>query len=411
MSQDALSLVRQATITRTPVNYELNHYIFGQYKFHEGTKTCFKRTLNSAVDYYYTLRDVIFYLENADATVAEYRRKVVTMRCTAVVEHDKASLKDYLTGVIDSCPQLDFAAAVASAASYNTNAAIESEATAPSVPLISAKEMQEQRQRHAAIFDQSIQMPTQSRSAEVAGLSHDKLAELRLLRRTQKRKSVITDGGLEGMDATFIQMDRKYLENLRADEEPANTRATVLCKAGSDFSFALKLFNEHILRPESQRAKAAAATTGSTNQSDPSQNKKSRLIESSQPGKPSNGGTKVISGKDCRPPIIIVPSALSGIISSMNAVDFLENNSYVTIEEKRKNGGQREKERQITRNLPGGVKAKYLLVDNANLNPKDWDRVVAVFAMGQAWQFKDWPEGYTNPVDLFNKVDINCTCV
>jgi hypothetical protein len=281
------------------VKYELNHYIFGQYKFHEGTKTCFKRTLNSALDYYYSLRDVIFYLENADATVAEYRRKVVTMRCTAVVEHDKASLKDYLTGLIDSCPQLDFAAAVASAASYNTNAAAETEAAAPAVPLISAKEMQEQRQRHAAIFDQSIQMPTQSRSAEVAGLSHDKLAELRLLRRTQKRKSVITDGGLEGMDTTFIQMDRKYLENLRADEEPANTRATVLCKAGSDFSFALKLFNEHILRPESQRAKAAAATTGSTNQPDTSsQNKKSRVSESSQSVKPSNGGAKVISGKD-----------------------------------------------------------------------------------------------------------------
>jgi hypothetical protein len=46
MSQDALSLVREATMTGTPVNYVDNHYIFGHYKFHEGTKTCFKRTLN-----------------------------------------------------------------------------------------------------------------------------------------------------------------------------------------------------------------------------------------------------------------------------------------------------------------------------------------------------------------------------
>lgn len=118
-------------------------------------------------DYYYTLRDVIFYLENADATVAEYRRKVVTMRCTAVVELDKASLKGYLTGAIDSCPQLDFAAAVASAASYNASNAHETEQAAPTVPLISAQEMQEQRQRHAAIFDQSVQTQTQIVRCEV----------------------------------------------------------------------------------------------------------------------------------------------------------------------------------------------------------------------------------------------------
>ena len=195
MSQDALSLVREATITGTPVNYVDNHYIFGNYKFHEGTKTCFKRTLNcehrthidnayflfhykppastcwytlnfiifaAVTDYYYTLRDVVFYLENADSTVAEYRRKVVTMRCTAVVEVDKASLRGYLTGAIESCPQLDFAAAVASAASYNAAVAQETELAAPAVPLISSQEMQEQRQRHAAIFDQSVQIQTQT---------------------------------------------------------------------------------------------------------------------------------------------------------------------------------------------------------------------------------------------------------
>ena len=42
-----LSLIRQATMTGTPVNYVENHYIFGPYKFHETTKTFFKRTLKS----------------------------------------------------------------------------------------------------------------------------------------------------------------------------------------------------------------------------------------------------------------------------------------------------------------------------------------------------------------------------
>jgi parafibromin len=35
-------------------------------------------------------------------------------------------------------------------------------------------------------------------------------------------------------------------------------------------------------------------------------------------------------------------------------------------------------------------------------NPRDWERVVAVFATGQQWQFKDWL--YPNPVDLFQRV-------
>lgn len=87
----------------------------------------------------------------------------------------------------------------------------------------------------------------------------------------------------------------------------------------------------------------------------------------------------------------------------MNAADFLENSTYITIEEKRKIGAPREKERLISRNL-GAVRSKYLLVDSPKLSPKDWERVVAVFATGQAWQFKDWPPGYSNPVELFSKV-------
>lgn len=34
------------------------------------------------------------------------------------------------------------------------------------------------------------------------------------------------------------------------------------------------------------------------------------------------------------------------------------------------------------------------------LAPADWDRVVAVFVMGPAWQFKGWPWS-GNPVEIF----------
>ena len=45
----------------------------------------------------------------------------------------------------------------------------------------------------------------------------------------------------------------------------------------------------------------------------------------------------------------------------------------------------------------------YRVIDNPQkLTNADWDRVVAVFVMGPAWQFKGWPwDG--NPVEIFSK--------
>lgn len=49
---DPLSLVRQATMTGTAVNYVDGNYIFGRYKLHESTKTCFKRTLGKCMIFF-----------------------------------------------------------------------------------------------------------------------------------------------------------------------------------------------------------------------------------------------------------------------------------------------------------------------------------------------------------------------
>lgn len=49
----------------------------------------------------------------------------------------------------------------------------------------------------------------------------------------------------------------------------------------------------------------------------------------------------------------------------------------------------------------------YRIVDNPQkLSAQDWQRVVAVFVMGPAWQFKGWPwDG--NPVEIFSKSNYN----
>ena len=66
-------------------------------------------------------------------------------------------------------------------------------------------------------------------------------------------------------------------------------------------------------------------------------------------------------------------------------------------------GTRRENELLITRRKEGGLTVPYRVIDNpAKLTNADWDRVVAVFVMGQAWQFKGWPwDG--NPTQIFSK--------
>jgi hypothetical protein len=75
-------------------------------------------------------------------------------------------------------------------------------------------------------------------SGDVAGLSADKVVEMRNLRKLQKkRKASALDASstsqVEDIDAAFIEVDRPLLSKLRADEVPAHTRVTILSKSGS----------------------------------------------------------------------------------------------------------------------------------------------------------------------------------
>jgi parafibromin len=75
----------------------------------------------------------------------------------------------------------------------------------------------------------------------------------------------------------------------------------------------------------------------------------------------------------------------------------------MSTEDKKSQGSKRENELLIQRRKDGGLTVPYRVIDNpSKLTNADWDRVVAVFVMGQAWQFKGWPwEG--NPTVIFSK--------
>jgi len=117
------------------------------------------------------------------------------------------------------------------------------------------------------------------------------------------------------------------------------------------------------------------------------------------PPQQQKGGKRV-----SRTPIIIIPAAPKSLITMFNAKEILQDLKYISTEDKRAAGAKRENDVLIQRRKEGGLTVPYRVLDNpGRLNNAEWDRVVAVFVMGQAWQFKGWPhEG--RPVDILSRI-------
>ena len=93
---------------------------------------------------------------------------------------------------------------------------------------------------------------------------------------------------------------------------------------------------------------------------------------------PNSGGKRT-----SRTPIIVISAAPKSLITMYNAKEILQDLRFMSNEEM-KRIGKRESELLITRRKEGGLTVPYRVIDNASkLAPGDWDRVVAVFVMGQ----------------------------
>uniref|UniRef100_T1JAK9 Cell division control protein 73 C-terminal domain-containing protein n=1 Tax=Strigamia maritima TaxID=126957 RepID=T1JAK9_STRMM len=102
-------------------------------------------------------------------------------------------------------------------------------------------------------------------------------------------------------------------------------------------------------------------------------------------------------------PIIVIPATTTSIITMFNVKDILEGLRFVGSEEKRSRGCRRVNEVLIQRRRDG-VTVPFRVIDNiCKLEREDWDRVVAVFVQGPAWQFKGWPWG-GKPIEIFCRI-------
>lgn len=72
------------------------------------------------------------------------------------------------------------------------------------------------------------------------------------------------------------------------------------------------------------------------------------------------------------PPIIIVPNILTGVISSINARDLLEDAHYVSIADKKRQGGKREPRFEISRVVDGETRKYEIVDDGKRLSESQW---------------------------------------
>jgi hypothetical protein len=99
-------------------------------------------------------------------------------------------------------------------------------------------------------------------------------------------------------------------------------------------------------------------------------------------------------------PIIVVPSRSSGSILNINNVKkFLVDQQFAVVTEGKPLGKV-----EIEFTPKSGHPIRMQVVDNVNdLRQRDWQSVVAVFAQGQEWQFKNFPSEWGGVAGIFHQ--------
>lgn len=125
-------------------------------------------------------------------------------------------------------------------------------------------------------------------------------------------------------------------------------------------------------------------------------------LKRSKPLKSQVNGSDAAASKKL--PIIIVSPATTALLSLANIKDFLENSRFV---EPNVNTMKRPENGVVTINHESDRLApaahSIMVVDNVDMftKPEYWDRVIAIFTTGQAWQFAKYK--YSKPEVLFQK--------
>ena len=188
--------------------------------------------------------------------------------------------------------------------------------------------------------------------------------------------------------AEVLEQHREAAQQIFKNEIPVGNSASILRASNprKDLSRVLQIFNETINPPKP-----------------PSRSKSARGPPSN--AKPTNQRPHLVGKK----PVIVVPKGMTAPITLTNAYEFFSNGRFLPrdVAIKQGNASARSARVTFTRQVRAATcsgPVEFEIIDNPKKLGGDlaeWDRIVAVVVLGQAWQFKDWIGPYSNPVQLF----------
>lgn len=117
----------------------------------------------------------------------------------------------------------------------------------------------------------------------------------------------------------------------------------------------------------------------------------------------ANNPALVLNQKPARrpDPIILLSPSASSLLRMSNAKSFLEGGRFVPADHNTSTSMLHVS--RIMKDIDPNRPMRFILVEGPEqFKPEYWNRVVAVFTTGQAWQFKNYR--WSNPTELFKHV-------
>jgi hypothetical protein len=242
------------------------------------------------------------------------------------------------------------------------------------------------------------------------------------LQKKQQLRELLSDKSLVVTDDEVLANDLQKTNIIIGMEIPVGDSFSILRAPGRDLSRVLEMYAE---ATRQQQRQSSSSRGGASKSSSPSKND----------AKDSKSKKNMATGS--MKPVIIVPNTMTSPITLLNSIEFFSQGKFVsreTIVKQRTASSTVEIPKTqpytFTRKIApkyltssgGGITAgtptggnpssshnllEYEIIDNPIKYLKsrqDWDRIVAVVALGASWQFKGWHGKFQVPVELFNKV-------
>lgn len=446
---DALSLIRDATINKKDIEVREGLVYLGDFCWDVKSKTNYMvwgSGRDGQAKEYYTIETILFFLDNVEMPHPQYIKAAIEKFGAteksgthySVSRPDRKDLLAYLQGGVTTSSSIDRNAPTDIGRPRPRNEL--SRPTEQMVDDVEGSGKQEQSERLRTLLEKGPPLViSQEHLAAVSDkLTSEKLAAIKTKIRTRKRGQIADTDIISG--DIVRSTDQIGSNNF---ERVWKTRVSILQSTGQNFKPVLNWLEvikkkesgvtskpemippnrkdprkneEGYSRYEQERFKRSVNTGGfqintigtnamlSLNALVASGKRPAKKDEAIPIPNPVSSSPPAKKGRG-RTPIIIVPASSQSIITLSNIQNLLEKFKYITHEQAKKMNPRVESEvliRYKTKDRTVSFKA----VNNVSkLSHDDWDRVVAVFVQGPAWQFKGWPIMERNDVNtIFKKI-------